>query len=141
MQNRASFTDSQNLFIAVAVGSVVLALLLGYALALSLTGPIRQMEARLEAIASGDFSGHVGVANRDELGALAANINRMNDELGRLYSELETASRHKSDSIMEFSSDRATSLGSFSSKPRSTFCIASANSSAVTPRRPNSLLK
>ena len=36
--------------------------------------------------------------NRDELGALAANVNRMNDELQRLYRELETASKHKSDS-------------------------------------------
>jgi signal transduction histidine kinase len=110
VQNRASFADSQKLFIAVAVGSVVLALSLGYALALSLTGPIRQMEARLEAIASGDFSGHVGVANRDELGALAANINRMNDELGRLYSELETASRHKSEFLANMSHELRTPL-------------------------------
>jgi signal transduction histidine kinase len=110
VQNRASFMDSQNLFIAVAVGSIVLALLLGYALALSLTGPIRQMEARLEAIASGDFSGHVGVANRDELGALAANINRMNDELGRLYSELETVSRHKSEFLANMSHELRTPL-------------------------------
>jgi hypothetical protein len=29
------------------------------------------------------------VPNRDELGGLAENLNRMNDELGRLYEELE----------------------------------------------------
>jgi hypothetical protein len=28
---------------------------------------------------------------RDELGALAANVNRMSDELGRLYRELATS--------------------------------------------------
>src|SRR2546430_8785986 len=36
-----------------------------------------------------DFSRHVAVSNRDELGTLAANVNRMNDELGRLYQQLE----------------------------------------------------
>ena len=41
-------------------------------------------------IASGDFSRHVDVPNRDELGALAANLNLMNDELGRLYEQLES---------------------------------------------------
>jgi methyl-accepting chemotaxis protein len=51
----------------------------------SLIGPIQRIDARLAGIASGDFSGHVDVENRDELGALAANVNRMNDELRRLY--------------------------------------------------------
>ena len=53
------------------------------------------MDTRLAAIASGDFSGHIDVSNRDELGALAMNLNRMNDELGRLYAELENASKNK----------------------------------------------
>ena len=61
-------------------------------------GPIQRINARLAAIAAGDFSGHVDVGNRDELEALAANVNRMNDELDRLYRELETTSEHKSGS-------------------------------------------
>jgi nitrate/nitrite-specific signal transduction histidine kinase len=48
--------------------------------------------SRLAAIASGDFSRHVDVENRDELGALAANVNRTNDELQRSYTELEAES-------------------------------------------------
>src|SRR5258708_29833513 len=84
-QNRSSYLDSQHLFVGFAGASIVLALLLGLVLSWSLIGPIRRMNTRLAAIASGDFSGHVDVPNRDELGALAANLNRMNDELGRLY--------------------------------------------------------
>jgi signal transduction histidine kinase len=109
-QNQASYLDSLHLFIGVAAGSLVLALLLGLALSWSLSGPIRKMDTRLAAIASGDFSGHVNVRNRDELGALAANLNRMNDQLGRLYGELESASQHKSEFLANMSHELRTPL-------------------------------
>ncbi len=108
--NTSAYADSQHLFIGVAAGSVVVALLLGFLISRSLVGPIRKMDSRLAAIASGDFSGHVDVPNRDELGALAANLNRMNDQLGRLYGELETASRHKSEFLANMSHELRTPL-------------------------------
>jgi signal transduction histidine kinase len=109
-QNRNSYTASRNLFIGVAAGSVVLALILGFVLSWSLIGPIRTAEARLAEISAGDFSRHVEVPNRDELGALAANLNRMNDELRRLYDELATASRHKSEFLANMSHELRTPL-------------------------------
>jgi signal transduction histidine kinase len=109
-QNQAAYLGSQHLFIGVAAGSVVLALLLGIVLAWSVTGPLSRVNTRLEAIAEGDFSGHVNVANRDELGALATNLNRTNDELGRLYRELENASRHKSEFLANMSHELRTPL-------------------------------
>jgi signal transduction histidine kinase len=109
-QNQASYLESQHLSIGVAAGSLVLALLLGLALSWSLTGPLKRVNTRLAAIAEGDFSSHVNVANRDELGILAANINRTNDELGRLYGELENASRHKSEFLANMSHELRTPL-------------------------------
>jgi signal transduction histidine kinase len=109
-RNASSFASSRSLFIGVAAGAIVLALLLGFVLSWSLIGPIQRIDERLAAIASGDFSGHVPVENRDELGALGANVNRMNEELRRLYTELESASRHKSEFLANMSHELRTPL-------------------------------
>src|SRR6266545_2493813 len=109
-QNHSSYAASRNLFIGVGAGSIALALLLGFVLSWSLVGPIQRTETRLAEIAAGDFSKHVEVPNRDELGALAVNLNRMNDELRRLYGELETVSRHKSEFLANMSHELRTPL-------------------------------
>jgi signal transduction histidine kinase len=101
---------SRWIVVGFAVGSIGLALVLGYAISWSLIEPVKRMDASLREIASGDFSKPVAVANRDELGALAANLNRMNDELGRLYTQLETANRHKSEFLANMSHELRTPL-------------------------------
>jgi signal transduction histidine kinase len=109
-QNGSSYRSSRAWLVGGAAAAIVLALLLGFVLSRSLIRPIRRIDARLAAIASGDFSGEVAVANRDELGALAANVNRMNEELRRLYRELEAASRHKSEFLANMSHELRTPL-------------------------------
>jgi signal transduction histidine kinase len=108
--NGNEYASSRNLFIGVSAASVALALGLGLLLSWSLIGPIRRTEARLAQITEGDFTGRLDVSSRDELGSLAANVNRMNDELRRVYGELETASRHKSEFLANMSHELRTPL-------------------------------
>jgi len=105
-----AYVNSRSVVIAFGVGSIVLALGLGYVISWSLIDPVQQMNARMNAIASGDFTGRVQVPNRDELGSLAANLNRMNDELGQLYRALATASQHKSEFLANMSHELRTPL-------------------------------
>jgi signal transduction histidine kinase len=105
-----AYRTSRWVVIGFAVASIGLALVLGYVISWSLIDPVQRMDTRLREIAAGDFSRHVAVMNRDELGALAANLNRMNDELGRVYQELEAASQHKSEFLANMSHELRTPL-------------------------------
>jgi signal transduction histidine kinase/CheY-like chemotaxis protein len=109
-ENENDFAASQRVFTAFAAASIFLALGLGYVIAWSIVSPVRQMGDVLGRVAGGEFSQHVDVPNRDELGVLAANINSMNDELGRLYGELEAASQHKSEFLANMSHELRTPL-------------------------------
>jgi signal transduction histidine kinase/DNA-binding NarL/FixJ family response regulator len=100
-----AYATSQWTVVGFALGSGVLALILGYGISGSLIGPVTEIETRLSQIAAGDFSRRVRVDNRDELGTLAANVNRMSEQLGRLYHQLEEANLAKSRFIAAASHD------------------------------------
>ena len=105
-----AYTASQRAVIGFAIASILLALLLGHTVSSSIIVPVKQMEARMHEIAGGNFDARLLVLNRDELGVLASDLNRMSNELGRVYGELEAASRHKSEFLANMSHELRTPL-------------------------------
>ena len=108
--SQADYLRSRNAILAIAIASLLLALALGHTISWSVIRPVRAMDERFTEMAAGNFTGHVEVPNRDELGALAANLNRMNDEVGRLTVQLAEASRHKSEFLANMSHELRTPL-------------------------------
>jgi signal transduction histidine kinase len=106
----SAYDASQWTVIGAAIGSVLLAVVLGLTLSLSIARPLRAIDEHLTGISGGDFSRHVSVANRDELGSLGAHLNAMNDQLGHLYAELDAANRNKSIFLANMSHELRTPL-------------------------------
>jgi signal transduction histidine kinase len=108
--DHSSFSRSRDLLIGVGAGSLLLAIALGLLLSWSVVAPLRRTEERLAEIGAGDFTQRLEVANRDEIGRLAAEVNNMSDELERVYRELELASEHKSQFVANMSHELRTPL-------------------------------
>jgi len=109
-ESQQDYRRSQLVVIGIALGSLLLALGLGYSISWSLIEPVRRMDERFSELAAGNFAGTLSVANRDEMGTLAENLNRMSTELGHLYRQLEAANRHKSEFLANMSHELRTPL-------------------------------
>jgi len=72
-----------------ALGAVVVAIVLGFLLARSLTGTLTELHRATQAMSEGDLVQRVPVRSQDELGELAASFNRMNARLQRMLQQRE----------------------------------------------------
>jgi signal transduction histidine kinase len=88
----------------------MLAVALGYAISWSIVGSVTEISAGWPGSQLVDFTQRATVVNRDELGTLADNVNHMCAELGRLYRQIEEASKHKSQSLANMSHELRTPL-------------------------------
>ncbi|MET0528875.1 MAG: GAF domain-containing protein [Microvirga sp.] len=94
-----AYATSRMIVVSFAIASIMLALGLGYIISSSHIGSVQKIETHLRQIAAGDFTQQVTIANRDELGTLAANINQTSRQLGRLYQEIEARTHELVESL------------------------------------------
>jgi signal transduction histidine kinase len=75
---------SQSIYLS-AVGTILLAFILGAILSGTITRPIRELTKATHDMADGKFGQQVPVRSRDEIGELASSFNKMNDDLARSF--------------------------------------------------------
>jgi signal transduction histidine kinase len=92
---RESFAAANRRSLLVMAGfaalAIVLALLFGFVISWSFILPVQEAHGFLRQVAAGNFGVTVRVANRDEFGGLAENMNRMSRELQRLDEQQKRA--------------------------------------------------
>ena len=110
-QNReavAQMHEEYQRSIAIALGSVLAALLAGAGLAWSITRsivrPMRQAVMVAQAVAGGDLTSRIEVVSRDETGELMQALKDMNDALRRIVGQVRTGT----DAIATASSEIAS---------------------------------
>jgi signal transduction histidine kinase len=91
--NETDLTHHSNLFalLGLVLLTVTSGLLLGRVAAQAITRPVGLVAGHLSELASGNFTGRIWTANRDELGALVSKVNEVTAELDRLYQQEQQA--------------------------------------------------
>ncbi|MFH1665101.1 MAG: ATP-binding protein [Candidatus Omnitrophota bacterium] len=99
-------------FISGGILAVVITLCMVYFIFRDVSSPIRRMEETVENIARGDLSRRADIGPDDELGRLAAALNRMADEVQARVENLEKTDKVRTDFIANISHELKTPLTS-----------------------------
>lgn len=107
---------TQTIIAAVAI-ALVLAAIMGYVFAQTLTGPILALTKGAKSLAEGDMSQSLKVRSNDEIGQLTSSFNDMASELAKNMTEisreknrLEILLHNMSDGVVSFDKDGALML-------------------------------
>lgn len=86
-QKEAAIKQSKNLqriILSFIIASVFIALMLGYILAKTISGPILKLRAAAEKIGSGHLDTSIDITAGDEIGDLAATLRKMTEDLQKI---------------------------------------------------------
>ncbi|MDF2840172.1 MAG: hypothetical protein K0Q99_944, partial [Clostridia bacterium] len=85
-------TGVRNQIIIVALVSILLVIVMGYFISTSISKPIQVIMNAMKKAENGDFSAHVKVKNKDEVGLLAQSYNSMLEKLVPLIQKINNIS-------------------------------------------------
>jgi HAMP domain-containing protein len=109
---RSSFADALrqiNRMTALALaGAVVLVFFMGLLMARGITRPLRRLAIAADAMSSGDFSHHLDVTRKDEIGALASAFNAMSEQVAERVERLSRKTQSLSTEISALGAFGAT---------------------------------
>ena len=107
-----SMTQTTRTIIVAVLLALVLAVLMAYGFARTITGPIHQLTLKAKLLAEGDLKQTVEVYSEDEIGQLAESFNYMASELNKTVGEtfreknkLEAILHNMTDGVISFDKD------------------------------------
>ncbi|MGO9211971.1 MAG: methyl-accepting chemotaxis protein [Terriglobales bacterium] len=83
-----------SLGLAMSIGSALILGVFGFLIAGAILGPLRQTMNVLAAVASGDLTQRLEVKTKDEIGAMAASLNRVVDTMHSALEEIDQSAQH-----------------------------------------------
>ncbi len=100
---RASFTTTRRWLFGGGGAAVALGLLAAWLLGRSITGPLRRSVEVLDRVAAGDFTASVGLERRDEVGQLAAGLDRATARMRDALRQVRAVADHVAGAAAELS--------------------------------------
>jgi two-component system sensor histidine kinase VicK len=80
---------SRNTYALLFTAAIVSVILIGYAIARRITGPLSRLVRTSQAVAEGDLAQRTGIDSKDEIGVLAATFDQMTERLAERTRALE----------------------------------------------------
>ncbi|MBC8159617.1 MAG: HAMP domain-containing protein [Roseiflexaceae bacterium] len=106
-----SLSLSRNAILAITLALALGAVLIGYAIARSITRPLSALVATAEAVSGGDLERRTSIATQDELGRLGVAFNQMTEHLLRLYNtSRDLSSKINIEDVLEVTGETARAL-------------------------------
>lgn len=100
----ATLNESKKILTSATMLALAVTVLLGFLIASSITGPIRDVTKKAEKMAKGDFDQFVEVKSDDEIGQLASMFNYLTLKLKDTIQEIDLE-RSKLDTIFKYMAD------------------------------------
>lgn len=85
----STISTSRNVFSLIFSAGTVAVIIVGYALARSISNPILRLKSMSQSVASGDLEQHSGIQREDEIGDLAESFDMMTQRLQERTAEAE----------------------------------------------------
>jgi methyl-accepting chemotaxis protein len=83
-----TYANTRNLVIAIGFGGLILAAVIGFFIARSITSPMKGAVQIAQAVALGDLTTQIDVTSKDETGLLLQSLKDMNESLFRIVDEV-----------------------------------------------------
>ncbi|MGC2324508.1 MAG: methyl-accepting chemotaxis protein [Terriglobales bacterium] len=95
--------------LAMSIGSALILGVFGFLISGAILGPLRQTMNVLAAVAGGDLTQHLEVRTKDELGAMAASLNRVVEAMRTALEEIDRSAHHLASASQQLSATASQS--------------------------------